>query len=179
MRCHLSLPLGGPWQGGCHPMGGRDKAKRCAFELPGHCRWTWLHGIKSGFRTGGFLDSRKKIFTMKVVKYWGRLPSKALNAPLLSVFKRHLDSALNNTLWLLVSPEVVGLLDSVIFVGPFTYTILILKMRGEHDWSADGKAVKWLPLSVQHDVPAALYVLAGGCGSSSVKPFTIWVTWSK
>ena len=33
------------------------------------------------------LDARKKFFTQRVVKHWNRLPSKALDAPFLEVFK--------------------------------------------------------------------------------------------
>lgn len=41
------------------------------------------------------------------------------DTPCLSVFKRHLDNALNNVFYLLVSSEVVRQLDLMIFVGPF------------------------------------------------------------
>jgi len=46
-----------------------------------------------------------------VVKYWNMLPREVVNAPNLSEFKRHLDNALNNMLYLLVSPEMVTQLD--------------------------------------------------------------------
>ncbi|KAK4816002.1 hypothetical protein QYF61_010870 [Mycteria americana] len=57
------------------------------------------------------LDIRKHFFTARVVKHWNRFPTEVVNAPSLSVFKRHLDNALNNMLKLLVSPEVVRQLD--------------------------------------------------------------------
>jgi len=44
------------------------------------------------------LDITKHVFTKKVVKHWNMLPKEVLNASSLSVFKRHLDSALNNML---------------------------------------------------------------------------------
>ncbi|KFV55389.1 hypothetical protein N328_08460, partial [Gavia stellata] len=44
------------------------------------------------------LDIRKHFFTERVVKQWSRLPREAVDAPSLSVFKRHLDNALNNML---------------------------------------------------------------------------------
>ncbi|KAK4806781.1 hypothetical protein QYF61_005577 [Mycteria americana] len=44
------------------------------------------------------LDIRKHFFTKSVVKHWNRLPREVVNAPCLSVFKRHLDNALNNML---------------------------------------------------------------------------------
>jgi len=42
------------------------------------------------------LDIRKKFFTMRVVKYWNRLPRGAVDAPFLAVFKARLDGALSN-----------------------------------------------------------------------------------
>jgi len=42
------------------------------------------------------LDTRKKFFTMRVVKHWHRLPREAVAAPSLEVFKARLDGALSN-----------------------------------------------------------------------------------
>jgi len=42
------------------------------------------------------LDIRKKIFTMRVMRDWNRLPREAVNAPSLQVFKVKLDGALSN-----------------------------------------------------------------------------------
>ena len=44
------------------------------------------------------LDMRKHFFTERVVKHWNRPPRGVVDAPSLSVFKRHLDNALNNIL---------------------------------------------------------------------------------
>jgi len=44
------------------------------------------------------LDIRKHFFSEGLVKNWNRLPREVFNAPSLSVFKRHLDNALNNIL---------------------------------------------------------------------------------
>ena len=44
------------------------------------------------------LDIRKHFFTERVVKHWNRLPREVVDAPSLSVFKRHFDNALNNML---------------------------------------------------------------------------------
>ncbi|KAK4824025.1 hypothetical protein QYF61_009616 [Mycteria americana] len=44
------------------------------------------------------LDIRKHFFTERLVKHWNRLPREVVDAPSLSVFKRHLDNALNNML---------------------------------------------------------------------------------
>ena len=44
------------------------------------------------------LDMRKHFFTERVVKHWNRLPREEVDAPSLSVFKRHLDNALNTML---------------------------------------------------------------------------------
>ncbi|KFP16857.1 hypothetical protein Z169_07791, partial [Egretta garzetta] len=42
------------------------------------------------------LDIRKKLFTLRVVRHWHRLPREAVYAPSLEVFKARLDGALNN-----------------------------------------------------------------------------------
>ncbi|KAK4806876.1 hypothetical protein QYF61_012597 [Mycteria americana] len=58
-----------------------------------------MHGNGSKLHQGRFrLDIRKHFFTESVVKRWTRLPREVVDAPSLSVFKRHLDIALNNML---------------------------------------------------------------------------------
>jgi len=42
------------------------------------------------------LDIMKKLFTVKVVRHWNRLPSEAVNAPSLEALKARLDVALSN-----------------------------------------------------------------------------------
>ncbi|KFQ91447.1 hypothetical protein Y956_15125, partial [Nipponia nippon] len=41
------------------------------------------------------LDIRKKFFTMRVVRYWNKLPREAMDAPSLEVFKARLDGILS------------------------------------------------------------------------------------
>ena len=42
------------------------------------------------------LDKKKKLFTMRVVRRWNRLPSEVVDAPSQEVFKVRLDGALCN-----------------------------------------------------------------------------------
>ena len=57
------------------------------------------------------LDIRKKVFTVRVVKHWHRLPREVVNAPSLETFKARLDGALSNLIWLKVSLLIAGGLD--------------------------------------------------------------------
>ena len=41
-------------------------------------------------------DMRKKLFPVKVVRHWNRLPSEVVGAPSLETFKAWLDGALSN-----------------------------------------------------------------------------------
>jgi len=72
------------------------------------------------------LGVRKHLFMERVVKPWNRLPREVVNAPSLSVVKRHLDNALYSMLSLLASPEVVRQLNWMIIVGPFQLKYSIL-----------------------------------------------------
>ena len=42
------------------------------------------------------LDIRNKFFTVREVRRWNRLPSKAVDAPSLEAFKARLDGAVSN-----------------------------------------------------------------------------------
>ncbi|KFQ38024.1 hypothetical protein N332_02841, partial [Mesitornis unicolor] len=42
------------------------------------------------------LDIWKKVFTVRVVRHWHRLPREAVDAPSLEVFKARLDRAFGN-----------------------------------------------------------------------------------
>jgi len=54
---------------------------------------------RNGFKLkeGRFrFDKRKKLFTVRVVRHWHRLPRVVVDAPSLAVFKARLDGALSN-----------------------------------------------------------------------------------
>ncbi|KFV12172.1 hypothetical protein N340_03501, partial [Tauraco erythrolophus] len=42
------------------------------------------------------LDLSKKVFTLRVLRHWNRLPREVVAAPSLEVFKARLDEALSN-----------------------------------------------------------------------------------
>jgi len=42
------------------------------------------------------LDISKKLFTMRVVRHWHRLPTEVVDVPSLEVFKARLDGALSS-----------------------------------------------------------------------------------
>ena len=54
------------------------------------------------------LDTRKKFFTLRVVRHWNRLPREAVDAPSLEVFKVRLDGALGSLVWWEVSLPIAG-----------------------------------------------------------------------
>lgn len=72
-----------------------DKAMEKAFKLK-----------KSRFR----LDTRKRFFTVRVVRYWNRLPRGIVDAPPVA-FKASLDGALIKLVWSKVSLPIAGGLE--------------------------------------------------------------------
>lgn len=65
------------------------------------------------------LDIRKNFLTVRTARQWDRLPSDTVDAPSLWMFKMHFDNALSNGLGLLISPDVLRWLDSMIFKDLF------------------------------------------------------------
>jgi len=57
-------------------------------------------GNGSKLKEGRFrLVTRKKFFTMRVVRHWNSLPREAVDAPSLAGFKARWDGALSNLIW--------------------------------------------------------------------------------
>jgi len=62
------------------------------------CDITRRNGFK--LREGKFrLDTRKKYFTMRVVKHWNKFPREAVEVPSPEPFKARLDGALSKLKW--------------------------------------------------------------------------------
>ena len=57
------------------------------------------------------LDIRKKLFTLRVVRHWHRLPREVGDAPSLETFQVRLDGALSNLIELKMSLLMAGELD--------------------------------------------------------------------
>jgi len=57
------------------------------------------------------LDTRRKFFTMRVVRYWPRLSREAVSSLSLEVFKARLDGALSNLGWWKMSLLMAGGLE--------------------------------------------------------------------
>ena len=75
-------------KGGCRKDGDNLFSKAC-------CDRTRGDGFK--LKEGRFrLDTRKKLFTLRVMKPWPRLPREVVDAPSLEIFKVRLDGALSN-----------------------------------------------------------------------------------
>lgn len=58
-------------------------------------------------------DIRKKFFTLRVVRYWNRLPRHIMDGPSLEVCTARLDGSLSNLIWWKVSLITAGELDLI------------------------------------------------------------------
>ena len=114
-------------------------ASTCLFDRTGG----------SGFKLkeGRFrLDTRKKFFTMKVLKHQNRLPRDMVDASSLETFKVRLHEALSNLVQLKMSLLIAGELDQMTCEGPFQpklfYDSMILFDFGSGQFSNDLKKRK-------------------------------------
>jgi len=57
------------------------------------------------------LDTRKKFFTLRVLKHWHRLPGELVDTPSPETFKARLDEVLSNLIELKMSLLAAGGLD--------------------------------------------------------------------
>lgn len=67
----------------------------------------------------GWLDIWMHFSSERMVKHWNRHLREVIDAPRLSVVKRHLNYAPNKVFWFLVSPGLVRQLDQKTIVNPF------------------------------------------------------------
>ena len=80
--------------------------------------WTRGNGFK--LKEGRFRqDTRKKLFTVRVVRHWNRLPSDVVDAPYLEALKARLNGALSSMVWREVSLPEAGDLEVDHLKGPF------------------------------------------------------------
>ena len=92
---------------------------------------TWTTLVCTG---EGQMGIGKHVCTMRMIKSWNRLPREVVDAPCLSVLKRHLYNALSNEIYLLVSTEMVRNWDWVVFEGPFQLFYSILLSLHKEQW---------------------------------------------
>ena len=65
------------------------------------------------------LDTRKKFFTVRVVKHWNQLPREVVNTPSLEAFQARLDGALSNLIKRQVTLPIAGGLELDYLKSPF------------------------------------------------------------
>jgi len=83
------------------------------------CHGTWTRGDSFGLKEGRFRsDIRKKLFMMRVVRLWPRLPRGAVAGPSLSGFRARLDGAGSTLGWWKGSLPVAGGWNQMIFKVP-------------------------------------------------------------
>ena len=76
------------------------------------------NGLK--LRQGRFrLDTRRKVFTQRVLTHWNRLPEEVVDAPSLEAFKTRLDVALGSVISWLVTLHIARGLKLDDHCGPF------------------------------------------------------------
>ena len=64
------------------------------------------------------MDKREKLFTVRLVRQWNRLPRGVAGASSLETFKARLDQALSNLMELRMSLLIAGELQGMAYKGP-------------------------------------------------------------
>ena len=81
------------------------------------------------------MDMRRKFFTQRLVMHWNRLPKEVVDAPSLQAFKARLDVALVSLVCWLVTLQIAGGWNSMIFEVPSnpSHSVILTLTSGWQD----------------------------------------------
>ncbi|KAK4824929.1 hypothetical protein QYF61_021549 [Mycteria americana] len=135
------------------------------------CDRTRGNGFK--LKEGRFrLDIRKKLFTLKVVRHWPRLPREVGDAPSLETFQVRLARALSNLLWLKMS---------LLVAGELVWTMSFLAWTPSKGHPAVGESTAESVPGLQHvmkDVKPSIPTQCLGCRQGVVGSVAVTSRWT-